>query len=223
MARSLNLHHICSQPDSLRDEEWERTLIASLVESTLKLDSMTPQTGPDGWPYLFASTVPGSTEPAVRVLDWLSTRGIGLVLNGHKNLPDYLFTYGMIWNFKETGAFITPNKDVRGGSVQFEKGEKVLAGPPSKEFLPPYVREILYQFFKDQGVQKPKILVLSRDREHFDLCFSLESLGSPDPSEHQGIAEALSWFLPTHYSIMLASEEGLPKFFEMVEGKSSEV
>lgn len=213
MARLLNLHHICSQPDSLRDEEWERTLLAALVEATLKLDSMTPQTGPDGWPYLFASTAPGSTEPAVRVIDWLSTRGIGLVLNAHKTVPDYLFTYGMVWNFKETGNFITPAKDVKGGVVQFEKGEKVLAGPPSPEYLPQYVRDILKQFFKEQGVSDPRFLVLSRDKVHFDLCFSIESLGNPDPSEHQGIAEAVSWFLPTHYSIMLASEEGMPKFY----------
>jgi hypothetical protein len=217
MARSLNLHHICSQPDALRDEAWERTLAAALPESTLKLESMTPQTGPDGWPYLFATTAPGSSEPAVRVIDWLASRGIGLVLNAHKTAPDYIFTYGMIWNFKETGSFWTSSPAPEGGVVQFEKGEKVLAGPPSKEFLPAYVRDILIQFFKDQGVEDPKVLVLSRDKKHFDLCFSLESLGDPDPAEHQGIAEALAWFLPPHYSIMLASEKGLPKFYEMRE------
>ncbi len=216
MARSLDLHHICTQPDSLRDEEWERTLTTALPEATLKLESMTPQTGPDGWPYIYASTAPGSSEPSTRILDWLSTRGIGLVLNAHKTAPDYIFTYGMIWNFRETGMFITPAPDAHGGVVHFEKGEKVMAGPPSKEYLPPYVRDILFQFFKDQGVESPKVLVISKDRKNYDLCFSLESLGEPEEAEHAGIAEALSWFLPTHYSIMLASEKGLPKFHELI-------
>lgn len=215
MARSLDLHYICSQPDSLRDEEWEKALAAAMVDSTLKLDEKSAQTGPDGWPYMFASTAPGSTEPAVRILEWLSTRGIGLVLNAHKTVPDYIFTYGMIWNYRERGEFITPSETVKSGVVQFEKGEKVLAGPPSREYLPPYVRDILLQFFEDQGVEAPRVLVLSRDRKHYDLCFSVESLGNPDVSEHQGIAEALSWFLPTHYTLMLASEKGLPDFFDM--------
>jgi hypothetical protein len=37
-------------------------------------------------------------------------------------------------------------------------------------------------------------------------------LGNPPTKEHQGIAEAISWFLPPHYSIVLISETGLPPF-----------
>ena len=57
--------------------------------------------------------------------------------------------------------------------------------------------------------------MISQDNIHFDLCFSLESLGNPPDNEHEGIAEALSWFLPTHYSIVLISEKSLPEFLPL--------
>jgi hypothetical protein len=81
--------------------------------------------------------------------------------------------------------------------------------------LPQYVRNILKQFFMDQNVMRPRILVMSTDRKNYDLAFSLESLGNPPVKEHQGVAEAISWFLPPHYSIVLVSEIGLPEFTDL--------
>jgi hypothetical protein len=53
---------------------------------------------------------------------------------------------------------------------------------------------------------------VSIDQKNYDLCFSLESFGNPPETEHKGLAEALSWFLPAHYSIALISEKLLPGF-----------
>lgn len=215
MARTLELAKLVSQPESYRDEEWERAFFEALPEAKLKIDGEEPKVGPDGWPYLFVRTSNDATEPAHKVIDWLSTRGLGMVVNAHKSLPDYVFTYGMIWNFRARGEFVTEAEPVHTGEVKFEKGQKLLAGPPSKEYLPDYVRKVLADFFGQQGVKDPRILVLSTDKKHFDLCVSLESLGSPKKEEHQGIAEAVSWFLPHHYSIVLASENGLPQFHSL--------
>jgi hypothetical protein len=74
------------------------------------------------------------------------------------------------------------------------------------------VRKILAEFFRDQGVLQAKILVIGTAENTYDLVFSSESLGSPKDSEHKGVLEAISWFLPPHYSIVLASEVGLPAF-----------
>src|SRR5690606_19086342 len=127
--------------------------------------------------------------------------------------PDFVLTYGMIWNFRETGRFVDESTgDVIPGRTEFLQGTKVLAGPPSDKYLPPYVRAIMREFFKQQGKAEVKILVLSEDQKHYDLCFSLESLGSPPRHEHHGILEAISWFLPAHHSLVLASEAGLPQF-----------
>ena len=64
------------------------------------------------------------------------------------------------------------------------------------------------------GMQSP-VLVMSTDGENYDFCFSLESLGNPPEAEHSGIAEAISWFLPPHYSLLLIGEKDLPKFIDL--------
>ena len=61
-----------------------------------------------------------------------------------------------------------------------------------------------------------KVLVMSKDGEHFDLCFSLDSLDNPPVEEHKDICEAMAWFLPDNYSIMLIAEKGLPKFYKLL-------
>ncbi|MCB0406953.1 MAG: hypothetical protein KDD34_02050, partial [Bdellovibrionales bacterium] len=147
MARYLDLTNLCSQPESLRDEEWEQAFLAAIVDSNIELESKEAQQGPDGWPYMFAKTSKVATEPAVRLIDWLSTRGIGLVINAYKQMPDYIFTYGMIWGFKEFGSFRFDSQVASDGVVTFEKGDRVIAGPPTEEYLPIYVREILADFF----------------------------------------------------------------------------
>jgi hypothetical protein len=215
MARALDLTHLTRQPDAARDPDWERALFQALQDGKVHLPQPEPRTGADGWPYIYVETTPQAKEPVVRILEWLTTRGIGLVLNGNKDAPDYIFTYGMIWNWKERGEFLSSMAPVETGLVEIKAGQSVLAGPPSAQYLPAYVRQILKQFLKGQGVEDPKILVLSNDQKHFDLCFSLESLGSPPSHEHRGIAEALSWFMPHHYSLMLISESGLPSFVNL--------
>jgi len=216
LARYLNLVSLCSQPESLRDLEWERAFLQALVDGSIDLENKEATQGPDGWPYLYAKTTNSATEPFLRVLEWLSKRGIGLVINAYKDMPDYVFPYGMIWGYKEYGQFFeaTSNESIP-DKVIFEKGQKVVAGPPTEQYLPIYVREILKEFFNSQGIEEVKILVISKDSDHYDLVFSLDCLGNPPTHEHQGILEAIAWFLPNHYSVVLAEESGLPKFFSL--------
>jgi hypothetical protein len=208
------LQELVNIPESNRDTSWENSFFQALSQADLSLVNPDPQYGPDGWPYLFAKTdTKENSESSQKILRWLSERGLGLVLNPDKALPDFVLSYGMIWNFRETGYFYlpkstTPNQE----SIQFSNKEIKLSGQPSTTFLPVYVRKIVKEFFQQQGVLAPKILMVSFDGTNFDLAFSLESLGNPPTSEHEGICEAISWFLPTHYSILLTSESNLPLF-----------
>nr|BFD61139.1 hypothetical protein CKG001_32460 [Bdellovibrio sp. CKG001]BFD64602.1 hypothetical protein BdHM001_32830 [Bdellovibrio sp. HM001] len=211
----MNLIEIVNVPDEKRDHQWEIDFFMSVTQGNIKLLVETPQQGPDGWPYLLVETGEDATEPANKVMQWAAMKGVGLVVNPRKSYPDYVFTYGMLWNFKETGRFYQEAAQASVGSVEMEKGQGLHAGPPSPQYLPQYVRNILKEFFRDQGVLRPRILVMSPDRKHYDLAFSLESLGNPPTKEHQGIAEALSWFLPPHYSVVLVSEIGLPTFTDL--------
>ncbi len=216
MARILDLNILTSQPDNTRDDEWEQAFFHAFVDGRVIMSATEPKRGPDGWPYFYVQTSPKAAEPVIRLLEWLSTRGIGLVVNGQKEMPDYIFPYGMIWNWAERGQFLTPTDQVSGGTIELKAGQQILAGSPSQDYLPIYVRNILDEFLRGQGITESKILMISHDKKHYDLAFSLESLGSPPEHEHRGIAEALAWFLPQHYSLMLVSEKGLPEFQPLV-------
>lgn len=213
MAFSSNIYDLLKQDHRARDIEWQYAFFHALTQSKLKILKDEPVPGPDGWPYLLAEISEEGTEPAVKVLGWLSDKGIGLVINPGEETADYVFSYGMIWNFRERGEFLTTmNEKVQNLAVNIEANQKVHAGPPNDKYLPEYARLILKSFFKDNGISGMKVLVMSQDQKHYDLCFSLEALGNPDSKEHKGILEALSWFLPAHYSLMLISEKGLPAF-----------
>lgn len=200
-------------PEEKRDSSWEDRFFVNFCKSEVKVLSPEPTVGPDGWPYLMVETGPEGKEPVGKILNWLSMRGIGLVVNPTKNYPDFVFTYGMIWHFCKTGYFyLNKVQDAVNGQVELGKSGKIYTGQPASDYLPPHVRNILREFFRDQGILNSKILMISEDQKHFDLAFSIESLGSPSPKEHAGIAEALSWFLPPHYSVMLTQEKELSGF-----------
>lgn len=220
----MKINELCAVEDNLRDQNWENNFLHELSLVNLNLLSADPQTGPDGWPYLFVSLDEQvSAESSQKILRWLSEKGIGLAVNPHKEMPDYILSYGMIWSFRETGYFFKPteNRDSTIESSAFEKnGEfknsKVMDfGDANEAYFPKYARKILREFFRDQGILQVKVLLLSYDKKNYEIVFSLESLGNPPDKEHQGILEAISWFFPPHYEIVLSTEKNLPSFFNL--------
>lgn len=201
-------------PESLRDAGWEARFLDALVPMKVALDGDEPKPGPDGWPYMKVRTTPGASEPFSRIVAWLAGRGIGLVVNAHKMVPDYVFTYGMIWNFVETGRFVVPQTDdaAKPGAISLEQ-KNLIMGAPTDKYLPRYVRAILREYLTQTGIRQPRILVVTTpDFKQTDLVLSLESLMNPAQKEHRGLAEAIGWFLPLHYNLVLASEAGMPAF-----------
>ncbi len=211
----MNLEQLLNVSEEDRDLDWEDKFFMAFTSSEIQVLAAEPQEGPDGWPYLLADTKGAQTEPAQKVLQWLASRGIGLALNPTKSYPDFVFNYGMIWHFRETGLFYRRQDEIKKGAVELNAGQKILSGPPTEEYLPSYVRKVIKDFFLDQGLLSVKIIMISTDGNHYDLAFSLESLGNPPEKEHEGIAEAISWFLPPHYSILLTLEKELPAFLAL--------
>lgn len=107
MAFSTNIFELLKQEPKARDLEWEKAFFHAFAHSNLKILNEEPAAGPDGWPYLLAAVSEEATEPVAKVLSWLSDKGIGLVVNPEGETPDYVFSYGMIWNFRERGEFLT--------------------------------------------------------------------------------------------------------------------
>ncbi|MCB0415007.1 MAG: hypothetical protein KDD50_11780 [Bdellovibrionales bacterium] len=177
-----------------------------------------PVQGPDGWPYLLVEYSSNGSESLSQLVNWLKDKGVGLVVNPNEEHPDFVFTYGMVWNALSRGNFFSEleenSKDVD-EIVEFSENQKISFGPPNEEYLPEFARKILKDFFNQQKIDDPKILMISPDNVNWDLCFSLESLGNPPEDEHQGILEAIAWFLPADYSLVLVSEANLPEFLSL--------
>jgi hypothetical protein len=203
------MQEILNVPVDQRDEAWEESFFRALPKAHFEFLSDSPIEGPDGMPYLAVKTT-SEGEPADKVLDWLGEQGVGLAVNPEGEAPDYVFSYGMIWNFLLNGEFITESdREDAETELSLEPGQEMMAGTPSDSYLPKHVRGLFKEFLAQQGVDQPKIVMLSQDSKNYDLCFSLESLGNPPEEEWQGILEAFSWFFPLHYSFSILSESSI--------------
>lgn len=209
-----NLHDLTQIPETARDMIWEEKFFLEFSKANVAVLREAPELGPDGWPYLILESSQVADESSQKIIQWAAERGIGLVLNPNKEYPDYVFTYGMLWNFRQTGRFLTAQKPKITPLSKFELNtdKGFYSGHPTEEYFPSYARKVVRDFFRDQKINDVKILLVSADNKNFDLVFSLESLGVPPVLEHQGILEAISWFMPPHYSLALMSEKGLPAF-----------
>ncbi len=197
-----------------RDATWEKTLLEILPSAFVTVLDPEPRTGPDNWPYLFIEISDRSDDLCTRVIEWLTERGIGMAVNPGKAIPDYVLTYGMLCNYRLTGHLLTDVEDF-GPSELVVQDDRIFIAEPNENYLPSYLRAILLAFFKDQKVLKPRITLMSTDKKVYDMAFSLESLGSPPVQEHAGISEAIAWFLPAHYGIVLVSEKRVQGFVDL--------
>ena len=219
----MSIEHMLSVPIADRDATWEIEFLKELGRGSVAVVNPDPVQGPDGWPYLLVATggcKAEEFEPVITIARWLASRGMGMVLNPEKPMPDFVLPFGMIWNFVERGEFLTLAPSVRAGALEIQNGQKLLTGAPSRAYLPDAVRSVLKEFFQRQKVADPRVLMISAESaptadSQWDLAFSLESLGSPPAQEHSGIAEAIAWFLPTHYSVALVSEKAVPGFVSL--------
>jgi hypothetical protein len=211
------LADLLNVPFDKRSQQWDQDFLIHLRNSKVTVMNPEPLTGPDHWPYLHARIDETSTEPAIRVLDWLSQKGIGLVLDhsDHQEYPDAILTWGMVWQLVKKGTVHFPHEsesNLKTTPVQFDWKQIHRSGDPNEDYLPKLVRKVLREFFAEQEILTPRILVYTLDGQNFEIAFSVESLGNPPPSEHEGILEAIAWFLPPHYQISLVSEKGAPPF-----------
>lgn len=213
----MNFQELLATDIEARGQAWETAFLAALPAASARVLAPDPQEGPDHWPYLMAEAGgPNDDDTVASLLGWLSTKGIGLVINPQNESPDYVLPYGLIWNFRERGQFLTPHEvAAKSGLFEVKHGQQLWVGPPSEQFLPSYARSVIKQFLADQGIFAPKVLMVSTDNQNFDLCFSIESLKSPPAHEHSTIAEALAWFLPAHYSVGLLSEKTANGFTQL--------
>jgi len=212
----MELDVLLQQPEAKRDDKWEEDFLQKIPKAKVQVFEEQAKAGPDGWPYLLIKSGPEADQPFLQVLEWAATRGIGLALNTHKMLPDYVFTYGMLWNYAMNRQFVTTGPTPKPGNVTIAENEEMLVGAPTEQYLPMFVRKVMREFLNAQGMKNPRITVLSTaDYKVVDLLFSSESLNDLKPKDFRPMSEALSWFLPLHYNIIIGSEQNLSGFVDL--------
>ncbi len=197
----------------LRDNSWESDFFRTFVASKVFVINESVQMGPDGWPYIYITddikTKHVSEDSTLNVIQWAYEHGVGLALNPNKERPDYIFHFGLIWNFVHNKYFI--KNDV----VQTPPNAPIYVAQVSEDIVPQHALAFIKDYIKSAGIEKPRGALISRDKINYDFALSLESLGHPPKSEHDGIARGIGWFLPNHLPVVLIFEEKLQKLFDL--------
>lgn len=131
ISNTTRLEQLLKLTTALRDDKWEKEFLTLIPNLKLKLVYEEAKLGPDNWPYLFGELVSpeAEAEPLLKVLTWLSDKGIGLTINPKNSFPDFVLTYGMVWNYRERGEFLTYEeptaiKSANGGEAKSEGDSK---------------------------------------------------------------------------------------------------
>lgn len=197
----------------LRDDLWEQELFRLLPQSSIYIIKDSVQMGPDGWPYLYLSTDKTkehvAEDHAAHLIQWAYENAVGLVLNPDKERPDYIFHYGLLWNFVHNKFFI---KDF---VSEFPENAPIYISQVSEDIIPQHALNFIKEYIKSAGIDKPRGALISRDKINYEFALSLESLGNPPKEEHEGIARGIGWFLPNHIPVLLIFEEKLQKLFDL--------
>lgn len=203
-------------PAEERDAEWAGRFLADLPQASFRCGTPQVIAGPDGFPY-FQLFLPQSGEKFQcyviehMIDDFLLERGYGVVINPGSGQPDWVLTYGDILNYHLNKSFLTQdglfstNK-----SDEIIQGE-VLVGQPSELILPAETRALLRDFFVLNGIEDPKILLLSRqngDEVTMDLAFNITPEGFESDLHYRNMMQTVTWYLPRHYSIVGLNDNG---------------
>lgn len=203
----MDLNTLLTVKTQLRDSSWDDQFFQKLQEGSIRVLTQDPQEGPEGFPYLLVTTY-GDTgfEPFQRVAHWCADKGVGIVLNPTEDGEDYLFTFGMLWNYKHRGEFFSTWVHEEAGQIK----DQMVVRQITENYWPKIPRQIFKEFLLQQNILRPRVCLFSQSSSSDpELGFSMDSLGHPPERERKGIMEAFSWFFPRHYSLVLVSEKDI--------------
>jgi hypothetical protein len=197
------LTELCDYPISRRDLSWEKSLSRGFLESEVFLVEDQPFQGPDGFSYMHISSEKGSPVEKDDFLTWCFESGMGLVLNlKDKKAPDYVFNYGMVWNYLLRGKFINEVPKMK------EEGDDLYVHKIEEGYLPKDVRKVIKSFLEMNKIDDVKIsLVSGGDGTPYELMWLFPKLKVENETDKTSLLEAIAWFLPLDYRLAWADSE----------------
>lgn len=209
-------------PIEQRDAEWVGHFLNDLPLASFRCGTPQVIAGPDGFPY-FQLFLPKSGEKFQcfvvehMINDFLLERGYGIVINPGEGQPDWVLTYGDILNYHLNKSFFVQDDSLFSTNKSDEtiQGE-ITVGQPSELILPAQTRALLRDFFVLNGIEDPKILLLSRQATEgvtMDLAFNITPEGFESDLHYRNMMQTVTWYLPRHYSIVGLNDNGTSNGF----------
>lgn len=199
LEKTAELERLFAVPREQRDQAWVEAFYAAVPDASLatRPDAQVVR-GPDGFPY-FALVMPEAEKEfetfcVTHVLDHCLAHGLGIVV-GDVEEPQWVFPYGNLWSFKETGTFVPEM-----GEPVPPQGE-ILVGSPTDEVLPPYAREVLRRELQAQGARSPGVLVVTAHDATPSQMLAFDPM--PDP-------QRVLWYLPPNLALVARQPEWPP-------------
>lgn len=201
------MQEILKTPSSKRNSDWEESFLKAFPGSKIYLRSDEPFLGPDGFSYMDVTSEPSG--PLIKLddfLSWCAHAGVGLVLNLKSNkTPDYVFNYGMIWNYVLRAKFLNPGlespEEIKENQTFFV--HKILEG-----YLPQYVRENIKDFLALNKISDAKLTLISKgDNTPYELLWYFSNDIDLSEADQKTLLESIAWFLPLDYKVAMASNE----------------
>ncbi len=207
-------------PVERRDESWTEKFLRTIPLASFRCGEPQIVTGPDGYPY-FQLLMPNESESFQCFVidkmkdDFLIEMGYGIVINPTDKNADWVLTYGDILNYHLNGDFYskTGNFSTQYADETVSENEDILIGQPSEKILPKQTREILNQYLKVQGIENPKVLLMTRKKGTQDLGFNITPENFEEEDHFRYVMQSISWFLPKQYSFVGLKESSFQEHF----------
>lgn len=223
------VHDLCAAPRDKRDDAWRSAFLSHIPAAGMAGGDPQVTSGPDGFPYfnLFLPPQGKPFEPfsIQHLLPFACEHGFGAaVLVSSPEQPDWVFSFGDLWSYKETGEFYhdpprwgaPPGQAEEAASLQ--PGVPVLIAQPNQDFLPDYVRSAIAKVLRSSfGIAEPQVFLLSEDSlsPSTNLVFNIFNEDFDDENRYDFVKMFLAWSLPRDYGMV-----EIPKDSELIENFS---
>lgn len=220
LEKTVILNTLLEIPFENRDQNWVNSFIHAVDQANLKLGSPEVVIGSDGYPYIQLQNVESDESFQAFVINKqlpaILTQGFGVVINAHKERPDWIFSYGDIVNYELNDVFYSDESIFSNNREQIviQPDEQILVGAPSDSILPKYLKNQLREFLKHMGIETPKAMMIARNysddqQVKQDLVFNFTPPQLENEKLFENISNTIGWLLPKHYSVLFVDENAV--------------
>jgi len=220
LSLTQRLAELLQTPQSMRDDGWYPSFFGAAWNASIALPAPNAFTGPDGFPYLRidipapgpfdSNSLANIARPCVEV-----GCGIALFPSPDAADPAYVMPLGLVESLLHYGDWRGDPQDLAeqgpnraAGSVALSRGEEVLTGTPSADYLPPPIARALHRWLTERGTADPRVLLMSARsmRPSRSLVFNISRRAFASEDDAQDFSHRIIWHLPQSRSITLMPE-----------------